>query len=297
MANRVSALRAAADTGNWLLRDIGRELRVARIVGGKTLAEVARLIGKSASWVSRVERGRIAAIRMTDLTRHAAAVGLKPWIRLFPLGPRILDAPQLALLQRFLERIGHAWGIALEVPVGIAGDMRAADALLTNGSCRCMVEVITRLADFQAHSDRSAASNATSVRIGSSSSSLPARRTAGSSLRSAPPLPTSSRWAPARPSSASPREWILVGTAWCCSRCPVDVPSSGFAAGARICEARQRPARSLAADANGDHGRCSRRKGPPSTGHPFSVACITCKSADPLDRGDLQGPAFALGHG
>jgi transcriptional regulator with XRE-family HTH domain len=150
MANRVSALRAAADTGNWLLRDIGRELRVARIVGGKTLAEVARLIGKSASWVSRVERGRIAAIRMTDLTRHAAAVGLKPWIRLFPLGPRILDAPQLALLQRFLERIGHAWGIALEVPVGIAGDMRAADALLTNGSCRCMVEVITRLADFQA---------------------------------------------------------------------------------------------------------------------------------------------------
>ncbi len=150
MPNRTSPLRAAADTGKWLQRDIGRELRVARIGGGKTLADVARPVGKSPSWVSRVERGRIAAIKMTDLTRHAAAVGLKPWVRLFPLGPRVLDAAQLAVLQRLRDRIGSAWGVALEVPVGIAGDLRAADALLTNGTSRCMVEVITRLADVQA---------------------------------------------------------------------------------------------------------------------------------------------------
>lgn len=32
----------------------------------------------------------------------------------------------------------------------ISGDLRAADALLAIPGCRCVVEVITRLADFQA---------------------------------------------------------------------------------------------------------------------------------------------------
>ena len=31
----------------------------------------------------------------------------------------------------------------------IAGDLRAADALISIEGCRCMVEIITRLADFQ----------------------------------------------------------------------------------------------------------------------------------------------------
>lgn len=150
MSNRVSPLREAARQGGWILRDLGRELRVARIAAGMTQRETGRRIGRSASYVSRVEHGRIAGIKMTDLARHAAAVGLKPWFRLFPAGRRPLDAPQLATLHRFRERISTAWSVAVEVPIPIAGDLRAADAVISIPDCRCLVEVITRLADWQA---------------------------------------------------------------------------------------------------------------------------------------------------
>lgn len=150
MANRVSPLREAARLAAWILRDFGRELRVARIVAGMTQRDTARRIGKSASYVSRVEHGRIAGIKMTDLVRHAAVVGLKPWFRLFPAVRRPLDAPQLATLHRFRERLSSAWVVSVEVPVPIAGDLRAADAVISIPGCRCLVEVITRLADWQA---------------------------------------------------------------------------------------------------------------------------------------------------
>ena len=150
MPNRVSPLREAAGLAEWILRDFGRELRVARISSGMTQRETGGRIGKSASYVSRIERGRIAGVNMTDLVRHAAAVGLKPWFRLFPSVHRPLDAPQLATLHRFRERLSAAWVIAIEVPVPIAGDLRAADAVISIPGCRCLVEVITRLADWQA---------------------------------------------------------------------------------------------------------------------------------------------------
>lgn len=143
-------MREAARTAAWLLKDIGRELRVARILAGLTQAAVARRIGKSSSFVSRVENGLIAGIKMTDLTRHAATVGLKPWIRLYPVGRRVMDGPQLALLARFRERLAASWRLDLEVPMPMAGDLRAADAVISIAGCRCMVEIITRLADFQA---------------------------------------------------------------------------------------------------------------------------------------------------
>lgn len=150
MANRTSPLREAARLASWILKNIGRELRVARILAGFTQAQVARHLGKSRSYVSRVENGLIAGIKMADLTRHAATVGLKPWFKLYPAGRRVMDAPQLALLARFRARVAAAWRVELEVPMPIAGDLRAADALISIVGCRCMVEVITRLADFQA---------------------------------------------------------------------------------------------------------------------------------------------------
>lgn len=115
-----------------------------------TQRETALRIGKSASYVSRVEHGRIAGVKVTDLVRHAAVVGLKPWFRLFPAVRRPLDAPQLATLHRFRARMSAAWVVAVEVPIPIAGDLRAADAVISVPGCRCLVEVITRLADWQA---------------------------------------------------------------------------------------------------------------------------------------------------
>lgn len=150
MSNRLSPLREAARLAAWIVRDIARELRVARILAGMTQREVGRRIGKSASYVSRVEGGRIAGVKMADLVRHAAVVGMKPWFRLFPAVRRPLDGPQLATLHRLRERLSGAWVISIEVPVPIPGDLRAADAVISIQGCRCLVEVITRLADWQA---------------------------------------------------------------------------------------------------------------------------------------------------
>ena len=114
------------------------------------LIDVARVLGTSSSHVSRAENGLIKGIGVPALARHAAVVGLKPYFKLYPAIGRPLDAPQLALLGRFRKRIHPSWQVQLEVPIPRVGDLRAADAMLTIGGCRCMVEVITRIADFQA---------------------------------------------------------------------------------------------------------------------------------------------------
>lgn len=78
-----------------------------------------------------------------------AAVGLRIRISAYPAERAIHDAPQLALLRKFRERIGEGWSWQFEVPVPIAGDRRAADAVLRNGDTTVLVEAFTRLADAQ----------------------------------------------------------------------------------------------------------------------------------------------------
>lgn len=150
MANRTSIIREAGFIATSILRDIGRELRLARILAGMTQSRVGARIGRSASHVSRVERGRVPSVRLPTLVAHAAVVGLKPWVRLFPARARPMDAPQLAVLARLRTRISTEWGVELEVPVAIPGDLRAADVILSVPGCRILAEIITRLADFQA---------------------------------------------------------------------------------------------------------------------------------------------------
>jgi transcriptional regulator with XRE-family HTH domain len=149
MANRQAILRDASRFGDWLLRNVGRELRVARLAAGMTQREVGSAIGASHSHVSRVELGQIKGYGLKDLCRHAAVVGLKPWLALYPRVARPLDRAQLQLLARFRFRISSSWKVVIEATIPIQGDLRAADALLI-GDVRCMVEVITRLADVQA---------------------------------------------------------------------------------------------------------------------------------------------------
>ena len=149
-ANRQSFQRDAVRFADWILREIGRELRVARIVAGMRQADVAAIIGTSVAHVSRVEHSLIKGIGIPALTRHAAAVGLKPYVKLYPAVSRPLDRAQLELFARFRTRISDAWHVVVEAPMPIAGDLRAADALISIRGLRCMVEIITRLADFQA---------------------------------------------------------------------------------------------------------------------------------------------------
>ena len=69
--------------------------------------------------ISLVEQGRVPTLSLDQLARPAAAVGLKPYVKLYPLGWRLLDAPQLALLARLRARLHPTWTWATEVPMPI----------------------------------------------------------------------------------------------------------------------------------------------------------------------------------
>lgn len=132
------------------LREIGEALRAARHVAGLRQAAVGAAIGRSQSEISRRELGQVPNLTGRDIAVHAAAVGLKLALSLWPVGGGIRDAGQARYIARFLARVGRAWRSALEVPVPKPGDLRAADIMLTARGIRIAVEVITRLADLQA---------------------------------------------------------------------------------------------------------------------------------------------------
>lgn len=150
MPARDRPIYEAARLGRWLLVDIGRELRLARRAAGMRQADVGRQLTTSKSSVSRVENGRLASLTIARLTRHAAVVGLKPYVKLFPLGRRLLDKPQLELLARFRKRLHPSWSWQTEVPIPIAGDLRSGDCLIRIPTCGILVEAFTQLADWQA---------------------------------------------------------------------------------------------------------------------------------------------------
>ena len=129
---------------------IGEQFRTARLVRGLTLREVAAAIGSSASEISRRELGRSSRLTGEKLAVHAAAIGLRLSVNLWPVGGGVRDAAQARHVAAFVARVGRTWRVLLEAPIRIAGDLRAVDVLLIRGEVRIAVEVITRLADLQA---------------------------------------------------------------------------------------------------------------------------------------------------
>lgn len=129
---------------------VGDDLRTGRHILGLTLRELSAGIGVSKSELSRRELGKSARLTGEKLAVHAAAVGLRLSISLWPVGGGIRDAAQARYLAAFLARVGRRWQVTLEAVVPIPGDLRAADAVLQLGSARIAVEVVTRLADLQA---------------------------------------------------------------------------------------------------------------------------------------------------
>lgn len=150
MPTRTTPVREAARTRDWLLLTIGRELRVARFRSGMTQARVGRAIGRSASWISLIEGGKVPGVAVSELMLVGAAVGLKLHVATFPAWRRPLDAPQLGLLNDFNDRLHPRWKREIEKALPREGDLRAADELISADGCSCVVEAITRLADVQA---------------------------------------------------------------------------------------------------------------------------------------------------
>lgn len=150
MPNRVRATYEASIAGRRLQAELGVDLREARLARGLTQTDVAHAINVSDAQVSRIERGRLDRLAITDLARHGAAVGLKLHARFYPNAGGLRDAAQLDLIRRFHTRIGDAWRWQLEAPLPIPGDQRAFDVLLTRDGTTIAVEAITRLRDAQA---------------------------------------------------------------------------------------------------------------------------------------------------
>lgn len=127
-----------------------RDLRSARLARGLSQVAVADAIGTSHQLISQWERGT-GAPRFTRAAAWGAAVGLDVTLRSFPGAPALRDAGQLRVLGRAQQLIGSSWTWRTEAPVSSAPlDRRAIDAVISRGSIRIGLEVITRLADAQA---------------------------------------------------------------------------------------------------------------------------------------------------
>lgn len=118
-------------------------------MSGVRQSDLGQALGWSRSWVGTVERHEASDLGVVDLARLCAAVGLDLSVRAFT-GPTVLrDAGQVALVNRFVTRIGPALSWRLEAPVA-PDDQRAFDVLLGRHPCSVAVEAITRLRDVQA---------------------------------------------------------------------------------------------------------------------------------------------------
>ena len=133
------------------LVEAGADLRTARLRAGLIAADVAAAIGSSESSVLRTERAAQPGVRPEMLARHAAALGMRARIHLYPDGDPIRDAPQVGLMRAFRQRIGTSAPMTLEPLVnGSDRDRRAFDAILALPGCRCGLEFYTRFHDCQA---------------------------------------------------------------------------------------------------------------------------------------------------
>ena len=132
-----------------LTREIGTELREARWAAGVSQRHVARTAGLSQSHVSRTERALRDPPRLDELARHAAALGLRMSVKLYPEGSPVRDAGQLRVLGRLRKEVPPEIPSRTEVPVGGYADLRAWDMVIY-ADLQVAIDAETRLHDVQA---------------------------------------------------------------------------------------------------------------------------------------------------
>ena len=93
---------------------------------------------------------RVHGLTIDAACRVGLAVGLRFGARLYPDGDPVRDAAQLRVLERFRSRLTASCQWRTEVPLPLAGDRRAWDAVITLHRRRAGCEAETRLGDIQA---------------------------------------------------------------------------------------------------------------------------------------------------
>jgi transcriptional regulator with XRE-family HTH domain len=129
---------------------VADELSNARRSGGLSVREVARAVGVSPARIERAERGDPSSLTIDLAARIAPVVGLQLASSLHPNGDPVRDRAHLALLERFRLRLHHSLAWQTEVPMPIAGDLRAGDGVIEAEFGTILVEAETRLIDIQA---------------------------------------------------------------------------------------------------------------------------------------------------
>ncbi len=142
------------DRGRRLGRDvlvrIGAELRAARIDRVLSIDAVALAIGVSNAHVSRIERALAPGVSLAVLVNFATIVGLDLAIKAYPGPGALRDAPQLGALDDFRAILHASIRWAVEVPLPIAGDLRAWDGMISGPGWRYGIEVESLPRDAQA---------------------------------------------------------------------------------------------------------------------------------------------------
>ncbi|HUG30213.1 MAG TPA: helix-turn-helix transcriptional regulator [Candidatus Limnocylindria bacterium] len=136
--------------GREVLQQVGAELRAARLDRGLSIEAVAAVLGVSGAQVSRIERSLAPNVPLSVIVSFASVVGLDLVIRSYPGPGAIRDIAQIGLLGDFRGQLHASVRWAVEVPLPIAGDQRAWDALIAGTGWRYGVEVESLPRDAQA---------------------------------------------------------------------------------------------------------------------------------------------------
>jgi transcriptional regulator with XRE-family HTH domain len=150
--------RGPADLGSAdarrLRRDVGQELRDARIALGLSQRAVARLVLVSASRLGRIERGEIAEPSLIVISRAARVLGLTLSLKLYPSGSPARDAPSLRLAARFRSLVAAPARVRGETPLPGQDDLRSWDGMVVAEDAAAFVEYESRFGDQQATTRR-----------------------------------------------------------------------------------------------------------------------------------------------
>ena len=117
---------------------------------GLSAAEVGRAARLSTASVSRIERGLVPRVSVYTLARLHAVVGLELSVRSYPAGQPIRDTAHASLLADFHRWLHRSVRWSIEVPLPIAGDARAWDAVVRGDGWIYGVEAETAPRDAQA---------------------------------------------------------------------------------------------------------------------------------------------------
>lgn len=126
------------------------QARQARLEHGLSQEAVARTAKTSRATVGRIEQARLDGVSINQLARLLAVVGRELSARAYPAGQPVRDVAHLALIDRLRRAVDRSVAWHFDVPLGLAGDQRAWDAVMSVGNARVAVEAETRLRDIQA---------------------------------------------------------------------------------------------------------------------------------------------------